>query len=130
MTDEAKVDSVTVLCDFLKQIGMNASGDAISKVGSLMPCLDSIRPLTWVTMAQATFDDHPGMSAADKLRIIIKKTIGNWYIQNKARQFLARANAEGDADEKLLAFWSWTKTTFERERSFKVNDLEEYLTFF
>jgi len=86
MTDEARVDSVTILCDFLKQIGMNASEDATTKVGLLMPCLDNIRPLTWVTMAQATFDNHPGMSAADKLRIIIKKTIGNWYIQNKVRQ--------------------------------------------
>ena len=72
-------------------------------------------------------DDHPGMSPADQLRLIIKKTLGYWHVQTKARQLLARANAEGNAGEKLSAFWKWIKNTFERERSFKVNNVEEYL---
>jgi len=51
MANEASTDSTTKLCECITQIRMNAAGDAIERVFMLMPCLDSIKPLTWAMMA-------------------------------------------------------------------------------
>ena len=74
MAEEFANDSVTKLCEFLTQIRVGTSTDTATRVLALMPCLDSVGPIPWAEMARATFDDHPGLSAADKLRLIIKKT--------------------------------------------------------